>query len=167
VFVVLFAGGLIVADLVATTTFPTPTRPADEVVDYFAENRGAVRALATFHAFAALALLVFAAHLSTVLRAASPAGRGLIATLAAAGGAVAAGFLLLDAALFWVLALTKTGRTLRTSRTCHTVGASGVLTSRVPDDRRAWIGRVPAVGPGVHALIEVRRESRVVLGQTP
>lgn len=89
VFVVLFAGGLIVADLIPTTTFPTPTQPADEVVAYFTENRGAVRALATFHAFAALALLVFAAHLSAVLRAAAPGGSGVIATLAAAGGAIA------------------------------------------------------------------------------
>jgi hypothetical protein len=100
-FLGLFAAGLLAADLVATTSFPEPSRPIAEVVAYFGDNAGSVRALSTFHAFAAVALLVFTAYAATMVRKADDVG---LASIALAAGAVAAGFLLLDAALFWALA---------------------------------------------------------------
>ena len=42
-----------------------------------------------------------------------------------------------------------------------------LATSDVPADRREWVGGVDAVGPGVHALLEVGCECRVMRGQPP
>ena len=100
-FLVLFAGGLLAADMLATTSFPEASRPFDEVVGYFLDNAGPVRVLSTCHAFAAMALLVFSAYAGGVLRRTDSGELGMVAT---AGGAVAAAMLLLDAALFWTVA---------------------------------------------------------------
>jgi hypothetical protein len=78
-----------------------------------------VRALATFRAFAAVALVVFSAYLSAVLRAASGTESPVLAALAAIGGAVSAGFLLLDAILFWVLVLPSTTASPETLQAIH------------------------------------------------
>ncbi len=100
-FLALFAGGLLAADVLATSSFPEASRPYTEVVAYFLDNAGPVRILSTCHAFAAMALLAFTAYAGAVLRRTDGAGLGVVAT---AGGAVAAGMLLLDAALFWTVA---------------------------------------------------------------
>lgn len=100
-FLALFAGGLLAADVLATTSFPEPSRPFAEVVTYFLDNARPVRILSTCHAFAAVALLAYTAYAGSVLRRTDSGGFGVVA---AAGGAVAAGMLLLDAALFWTLA---------------------------------------------------------------
>ncbi len=100
-FLALFAGGLLAADVLATASFPEPSRPFTEVVAYFLDNAWPVRILSTCHAFAAIALLAFTAYAGSVLRRTESGGLGVVA---AAGGAVAAGMLLLDAALFWTLA---------------------------------------------------------------
>ena len=100
-FLVLFACGLLAADVLATTSFPEATRPYDEVVAYFLDNAGPVRILSTCHAFAAMALLAFTAYAGAVLRRTD---NGALGVVAATGGGVAAGMLLLDAALFWTVA---------------------------------------------------------------
>ncbi len=132
-FLALFAGGLLAADVLATTSFPEPSRPFGEVVAYFLGNAWPVRILSTCHAFAAVALLAFTAYAGAVLRRPDSDGLrrpdsdglrrpdsdglrrpdsdglrrtdgGALGMVATAGGAVASGMLLLDAALFWALA---------------------------------------------------------------
>ena len=108
-FLALFAGGLLAADVLATNSFPEPSRPFGQVVAYFLDNAWPVRILSTCHAFAAIALLAFTAYAGAVLRRPDSDGLrrtdgGALGMVATAGGAVAAGMLLLDAALFWTLA---------------------------------------------------------------
>ena len=100
VFVLLFGVGIFVADLRAS--YPALSMTIDEIETYFAENRGAVRALGFFHAFAAVSLLVFGAHVGARLRAA--ADSRTLPDVALGGGVTAAAMLFLDAMLFWTLA---------------------------------------------------------------
>jgi hypothetical protein len=97
-----FACGLVLADLLATTAFPPPSATLAEIAAYFSQNDLAVRGLSVCHAFAALALMIFGAVLSHHIRRGGP---NVFAVIAQVGGGVAGGFLLLDAALFWVIAL--------------------------------------------------------------
>jgi hypothetical protein len=101
-FLGLFVCGLVLADLLANTAFPPPSATLAEIAAYFGQNDGAVRGLSVCHAFAALALMIFGAFLSHRIRRGGP---NVLAAIAQVGGGVAGGFLLLDAALFWVLAL--------------------------------------------------------------
>jgi hypothetical protein len=106
-FLVLFALGLLAADIVSGASFPGPSRTAAEVADYVTANRTEVRWLAFFHGFAALALMLFAVHVGDAIGRALPEDRPR-RVIAVVGGAVAGTFLLLDAVLFWLLALPAT-----------------------------------------------------------
>jgi hypothetical protein len=106
--VVLFGCGLLFGDILGSGNYPALDAPAGEVRRYFLENRAEVHALAFFHALAAVALLCFAAFASSRIRAAGP--RGAVSFAALAGGATAAGFLLLSALLYWTLAEPEVAR---------------------------------------------------------
>ncbi len=103
--VVLFASGLVFADLVGSDHYPALDASDDEVRRYFVNNDTAVHALSFFHTLAALTLLGFAAYLHMVLRRHEDERYGLPA-LALGGGVTAAVFLLLSAILYRVLAET-------------------------------------------------------------
>jgi hypothetical protein len=100
---VLFACGLLFGDILGTSNFPALDASASDVRAYFLQNASEVRALSFFHVLSAIALVTFAAYIYAYLRRASTAPPGL-AALALAGGAVAAGFLLLSALCYRTLA---------------------------------------------------------------
>jgi hypothetical protein len=101
--VVLFAFGLLFGDLLGTSNFPPLDATAPALRAYFLENGSEVRALSFFHMLSAVALVAFAAYVYGYLRRESGAPAGL-ATLALAGGAIAAAFLLLSALCYRTLA---------------------------------------------------------------
>jgi hypothetical protein len=163
-FLALFACGLLLADVVADAAFPAPSQPLGEVAAYFGHNPTAVRGLSLFHALASLALLVFAAYVATVLRRAEADRQGALGTVAVVGGAVAGAFLLLDASLFWVLALPSTAGDPALLRALHAlsylaggvalafpmvafIGASSLvaLSTGLLPGWLAWTGLVAAV----------------------
>jgi hypothetical protein len=115
-FLGLFACGLALADLLANAAFPPPSATLDDIASYFSQNGGAVRGLSVCHAFAALALMIFGAYLSHRVQCRQPSALGAIA-LASSG--VAGAFLLLDAAIFWVLALPDVSRDPALLRALH------------------------------------------------
>jgi hypothetical protein len=100
--VVLFAGGLVFADLLGSDNYPALDASDDEIRRYFVDNESEVRALSFFHTLAALALLGFSAYVHTALRRGEKERHGLPA-LAFAGGVAAAVFLLLSAVFYRVL----------------------------------------------------------------
>jgi hypothetical protein len=116
VFLVLFTCGLALADLLADTAFPPPSAPLDDIAVYFSQNGGAVRGLSVCHAFAALALMLFGAYLSHQIRRGEPSALSAIALV---GSGAAGAFLLLDAAIFWVLSLSDVSRDPALLRALH------------------------------------------------
>lgn len=163
-FLALFACGLLLADVVADAAFPAPSQPLGEIAAYFSHNGTAVRGLGLFHGLASLALLVFAAYVADVLRRAEGDRHGALGTVAVVGGAVAGAFLLLEAALFWVLALPSTAGDLALLRALHAlsylsggvalalplvafIGATSLvaLSTRILPAWLAWAGLVAAV----------------------
>jgi hypothetical protein len=115
-FLAFFTCGLALADLLANTSFPPPSASLDDIAAYFSQNGGAIRGLSVCHAFAALALMLFGACLSYRIRRGQPSALGAIALI---GGGVAGAFLLLDAAIFWVLALPDVSRDPALLRALH------------------------------------------------
>ena len=115
-FLGLFGSGLVLADLLADRAFPPPSAPLEDIARYFSHNGGAVRGLSVCHAFAALALMIFGAYLAQRVQRQQASALG---TIALAGGGVAAAFLLLDAAIFWVLALPDVSRDPAVLRALH------------------------------------------------
>lgn len=101
--VVLFACGLLFADLLGTSNFPPLDASTSEVRAYSLENGSEVRGLSFFHALSAVALVAFAAYIYAYLRRESRAAPAL-ATLALTGGAIAAAFLVLSALCYRTLA---------------------------------------------------------------
>src|SRR5438128_536334 len=101
--VVLFASGLLFGDVLGTSNFPALDASASDVRAYFLENASEVRALSFFHVLSAIALVAFAAYIYACLRRESGAPAAL-AALGLAGGAMAAGFLLLSALCYRTLA---------------------------------------------------------------
>ncbi len=127
--VVLFACGLLFGDLLGTTNFPALDATASGVRAYFLQNASEVRVLSFFHVLSAIALVMFAAYIYGYLRRESQAPAAAIA-LALAGGAVAAGFLLLSALCYRTLAEPTVSRRAARAR------ARGALLSRGrPRDR--------------------------------
>jgi hypothetical protein len=125
VFVGLFGAGILIADWSAA--YPNLSQPVAELHVYFTENVGAVRALGLFHAFAALALLVFGAHMAARLR--GTPGAGSLPELALAGGTGAGILLLVDAMVFWTLAAPSVAGDPALLRGLHTLSylAGGVF----------------------------------------
>jgi hypothetical protein len=132
--VVLFLIGLVFADLLASPGFPAYDASVSRIAQFFDGNRTEALGLSFCHCFAALALLVFAAHLRSVLR--ERGGDDDAATLAFAGGAIAAGFLLLSALLYWVLTrsevATEPGTAEATLLLSYMAGGPAILIPAVP-----------------------------------
>jgi hypothetical protein len=101
--VLLFACGLLFGDLVGTSNFPPLDATASHLRAYFLQNASEVRALSFFHLLSAVALVAFAAYIYSYLQRASSAPPAL-AAFGLAGGAIAAGFLLLSALCYRTLA---------------------------------------------------------------
>ena len=101
--VVLFACGLLFADVLGTTNYPALDASASDVRAYFLENASEARALSFFHVLSAVALVAFAAYIYGYLRRESRAPSA-VAAFALAGGAIAAAFLLLSALCYRTLA---------------------------------------------------------------
>lgn len=101
--VVLFACGLLFADVLGSDNFPQLNASYARLSSYFLRDQSEVRALAFFHVLAAVALGVFAAYLREWLRG-DPGGAGRMGSLALGGGLTAAAFLLLSALAYRVLA---------------------------------------------------------------
>lgn len=97
----LFVCGLVFADLVGSGNYPPLDAPPSTVSAYFIVNAVQVRTLSFFHALSAIALLCFAAYLATHMRRVEQPG---LAALGLVGGTTAAGFLLLSALCYRVLA---------------------------------------------------------------
>lgn len=101
--VALFGCGLVFGDLLGSSNYPPLNASSARASSYFLRNGSEVRALGFFHVLSALALLCFAAYLQEWLHD-GPAAAGRMATLALAGGATAAAFLLLSALVYRALA---------------------------------------------------------------
>ena len=97
--VVLFACGLVFADLLGSSNYPPLDASAARIRTYFLHNAVEVRALAFFHVLSALALLCFVAHLHWRMRGES--NRALVW----AGGVTAGVFLLVSALAYRTLAV--------------------------------------------------------------
>jgi hypothetical protein len=107
VFVALFAIGLGLADVLASSPYPSFAADDFEIVSYFGDSRLQVRALSVSHSLAAMALVVFAVHVASVVRRGDEAAERP-AALVLVSGVMAGAFLLLSALLFWVLTLAVT-----------------------------------------------------------
>jgi len=101
--VLLFALGLLFGDVVGSSSYPRLDAPTIRAQAYFLHNGSEVRALAFFHALAALALLTFITYLQMWLRRLDQRSARL-APVTLAGGGAAATFLLLSALIYRVLA---------------------------------------------------------------
>jgi len=101
--VLLFAAGLLCGDVLASGSYPRLDAPTIAAQAYFLHNGSEVRALAFFHALAALALLTFITYLQMWLRRLDQRSARL-APVTLAGGGTAAAFLLLSALVYRVLA---------------------------------------------------------------
>jgi hypothetical protein len=97
----LFVSGLLFAN-VPRPSFPAPDASLARINAYFSDHRAAALGLSVSHSLSALALLAFVAYLRGVLGRIER-GEQRLATLAANGGLLAAGFLLLSALLYWTL----------------------------------------------------------------
>lgn len=131
----LFAAGLVFADLVASPGFPAFDASASRINEFFGDNRAEALALSICHCFAARALLLFAAHLRSVLL---EHGRGHdeAAALAFAGGVIAASFLLLSALLYWTLTRSEVTTAAGTAEAIllvsYMAGGPAILLPAVP-----------------------------------
>ncbi len=101
--VLLFAIGLLFGDVLGSSAYPRLDAPAAAARAYFLRNASEARALAFFHALAALALLTFITYLQMWLRRLDQRSARL-APVTLAGGGAAATFMLLSAILYRVLA---------------------------------------------------------------
>ena len=134
-FLALFAGGLLAADVLATTSFPEPSRPFGEVVAYFLGNPWPVRILSTCHAFAAIALLAFTAYAGAVLR--RPDSDGLRRpTVTGFGGPTVTGSAgpTVGRSAWW----RPPGARSRPACSCSTPPSSGPWRSRRPRPAPLW-----------------------------
>lgn len=112
-FAVLFLSSQTVAGLFATGSAPLPDAAAAEIAAYHAENQLAAVVLSTFHAVAALVLLVFVRPMVTLVRGAA-GNRPVLSTVAAVAGVLAAASLFASAVLGLTLALFASGWELGT-----------------------------------------------------
>lgn len=105
-FVVLFLAGLVVSET-GSGAFPSPFSDAAAIQKFFTENHDTMLLLSVLEAFAAVALLAFAAALAAYGRQAAGLDSPLPA-MALASGALAAVFLLVPALLQWTTVRTHT-----------------------------------------------------------
>ena len=99
---VLFLAGLIASTALAGTTFPSPSDPATGILTYFRDHPDAVTASGFFQFAAAVPVAIYAATASSRLRTLGIRAPG--ATIALAGGVLAAAFLALSGLVTWTLA---------------------------------------------------------------
>ena len=97
----LFMMGVGVSTLMAGSTYPSPFTAQDDIVAWMAANQAATVVMAVTQVLSALALLVFASNLASVVRAKSS---DATARLVSGAGTLAAGFLVLSAMFSWVAA---------------------------------------------------------------
>jgi hypothetical protein len=98
----LFLVGLIASTAMAGTAFPAPSDPAAAIVGYFRDHPDAVTVSGFFQFAASVPLAIYAATASSRLRALGIRAPG--ATIALAGGVLAAAFLALSGLVTWTLA---------------------------------------------------------------
>ncbi|MGV9535884.1 hypothetical protein ACWDR9_19905 [Streptosporangium sandarakinum] len=102
VFTVLFAGGIAVSTALAGgAVFPSPFGSPQEILAFFSGHHDAVRVSALLHFAASVPMAIYAATVSVRLRDLGIRAPG--ATIALAGGLLAAGLLTLSALLEWAL----------------------------------------------------------------
>jgi len=115
--------GLLLANVFATTFYPSPFGPPfgaqTDVLAYFTANRAQVRAMSFVFALAALALLVFVAYSVEILADTPRARRSGLPGLAQGAGMLAAGFWLLTALLLRALSLPEATEASGLLRTLH------------------------------------------------
>src|SRR5215467_147298 len=99
---VLFLAGLITSTAMAGTTFPSPFDSTAGVLAYFHDHQDAVKLSAFFQFAAVVPLAIYAATVSSRLRTLGIRAPG--ATIAFAGGALAAAFLSISGLVTWTLA---------------------------------------------------------------
>ena len=99
---VLFLAGLIASTAMAGTTFPAPTDSAGSILAYFSEHHDAVTVSGFFQFASAVPLAIYAATVSSRLRTLGIRAPG--ATIALAGGVLAAAFLSFSGLVTWTLA---------------------------------------------------------------
>jgi hypothetical protein len=102
--VTLFGCGLLFGDLLGSSNYPPLNAAYARLSSYFLNNSSDVRLLAFFHAMSAMALLCFVAYLHDWLRSERTDPPARTASLALAGGAIGAAFLLLSALTYRALA---------------------------------------------------------------
>ncbi|MGI5156917.1 hypothetical protein [Microbispora sp. CA-102843] len=101
-FTVLFAGGIAASTALAGgVVFPSPFGSPQEILAFFPEHHNAVQVSALLHFAASVPMAIYAATMSVRLRDLGIRAPG--ATIALAGGLLAAGLLALSALLQWAL----------------------------------------------------------------
>ena len=98
----LFLAGLIASTAIAGTAFPAPSDPAASILTYFRDHPDAVTVSGFFQFAAAVPLAIYAATASSRLRTLGIRAPG--ATIALAGGVLAAAFLAISGLVTWTLA---------------------------------------------------------------
>ena len=98
----LFLAGLIASTAMAGKAFPSPFDSAASILAYFRDNQDAVKVSGFFQFAASVPLAIYAATVSSRLRILGIQAPG--ATIAFAGGALAAAFLSLSGLVTWTLA---------------------------------------------------------------
>lgn len=106
VFAGLFVAGLVVSSVLGGGSFPSPFGDPAMIQAYFAEVREAVLAGAVFQFAAAVPLVIFAAAVHTRLHQLGVRAAG--ATIALAGGLLAAAFAMMSALFQWALSRPAT-----------------------------------------------------------
>jgi hypothetical protein len=165
--VALFVLGLVFADLLASPGFPAYDASLHRINAFFSDDRAEAIGISVCHAFSAVALLVFVAHVHELLRRRETAETRL-ATLALAGGIAASVFLLLSALLYWTLTRVEVAREPGVAQAVLVlsylaggqglalsfaafIGATSVVILRTRALPR-WIGRLGAVTAAVCLL---------------
>jgi hypothetical protein len=98
----LFLAGLIASTAIAGKAFPSPFDSGASILAYFRDHQDAARVSGFFQFAAAVPLAIYAATVSSRLRTLGIRAPG--ATIALAGGALAATFLALSGLVTWALA---------------------------------------------------------------
>ena len=98
----LFLAGLISSTAMAGKAFPSPYDPAAGILAYFHDHQGAAKVSGFFQFAASVPLAIYAATVSSRLRTLGIQAPG--ATIAFAGGALAAAFLSISGLVTWTLA---------------------------------------------------------------
>jgi hypothetical protein len=85
-FLVLFGAGFFYFSVLATAFYPSPFGPEDDILAFFADNRGGVRTVSFLYALAATCLLGFASFFAGLAER-SAGEMGALPALVLSGGA--------------------------------------------------------------------------------